>query len=59
LTTNWWTGADGYFGIAFINEDTGVVNYGYIHVTTTSPDGFPAQTLEYAYNSAGNPITIP
>jgi hypothetical protein len=36
-----------------------MVNYGYIHVTTSSPDGYPAQTLEYAYNSAGDPITIP
>lgn len=59
LTGNWWNGADGYFGIAFMNEGTGQMNYGYIHVTTTSPDGFPAQTLEYAYNSAGNAITIP
>jgi hypothetical protein len=59
LSANWWPGADGYFGIAFMNEATGMVNYGYIHVTTSSPDGYPAQTLEYAYNSAGDPITIP
>ena len=59
LTGTWWNGADGYFGIAFMNESTGAMNYGYVHVTTSSPDGYPAQTLEYAYNQAGNPITIP
>jgi hypothetical protein len=56
---NWTTGADGYLGVAFENETTGALNYGYIHLTTTSPLGFPAQVLEYAYNKAGNAITIP
>ena len=57
--SNWWAGADGYFGIAFLNEDTGEMNYGYIHVTTSSPDGFPGMTLEYAYDRTGAAITIP
>jgi hypothetical protein len=35
------------------------LNYGYIHLTTTSPDGFPAHAVEYAYNRVGDPITIP
>jgi hypothetical protein len=56
---NWFTGADGYLGVTFLNEETGVFNYGYIHLTTSSPDGYPAQVLEYGYNSAGNAITIP
>jgi subtilisin family serine protease len=56
---NWINGADGYIGIAFENEDTGLLNYGYIHLTTSSPDGFPAHALEWGYNSAGDAITIP
>jgi len=56
---NWIGGADGYIGIAFENESTGALNYGYIHLTTTSPDGFPAHAIEYAYNRVGDPITIP
>lgn len=59
LGTAWFAGADGYLGIAFMNEGTGVLNYGYLHITTTSPGGYPAQVLEWAYNSAGDPITIP
>ena len=56
---NWIGGTDGYIGVAFENEDTGALNYGYIHMTTSSPDGFPAHVLEYAYNRVGDPITIP
>ena len=56
---NWIGGTDGYIGIAFENESTGALNYGYIHLTTSSPDGFPAHAIEYAYNRVGDPITIP
>jgi hypothetical protein len=57
--TNWFNGADGYIGVAFQNENTGQLNYGYIHVTTSSPDGFPAHALEYGYDNSGAAITIP
>ena len=57
--TNWIGGADGYLGIAFYNEHTSAVNYGYLHLTTTSPLGFPAQVLEWAYDDSGAAITIP
>ena len=56
---NWFAGSDGYLGVAFYNEGTGAVNYGYIHMTTTSPEGFPAQVVDYGYNRVGDPITIP
>ena len=56
---NWTVGADGYLGIAFENEETGELNYGYLHMTTTASGGFPARVLEYAYNKAGDAITIP
>ncbi len=51
-------GVDGYIGVAFYNEGTGAVNYGYLHVTT-SAGGFPVQALDYGYNSVGEAITIP
>ncbi|MET0231033.1 MAG: S8 family serine peptidase [Rhodanobacteraceae bacterium] len=57
--TNWFGGADGYIGVAFQNEITGVLNYGYIHMTTSSPEGFPAHALEYGYDNSGAAITIP
>lgn len=57
--TNWLGGADGYLGIAFQNEETGQLNYGYIHMTTTAPMGFPARVIEYAYDKSGAAIRIP
>ncbi|MCW5579074.1 MAG: hypothetical protein KIS89_10550 [Dokdonella sp.] len=57
--TNWLGGTDGYIGIAFENEDTGQLNYGYIRMTTTASSGYPAQWLEYAYDRTGAAITIP
>ena len=56
---NWIGGVDGYIGVAFQNENTGFLNYGYIHLTTSSPDGFPAHVLEYGYDNSGAAITIP
>ncbi len=57
--SNWVAGADGYVGVAFYNESTSAVNYGYLHLTTTSPEGFPAQVLEWGYDKSGAAITIP
>jgi len=59
IMTNWISGADGYIGVAFYNEGTGTVNYGYLHVTTTGPLGFPAEALDWAYDNTGAAITIP
>jgi hypothetical protein len=57
--TNWQPGTDGYIGIAFVNSQTGALNYGYIHMTTTGPKGFPAEVLEYGFDNTGAAITIP
>lgn len=57
--TNWLAGTNGYIGVAFVNEDTGQLNYGYIHPTTTAPKGFPAQVLEYVYDNSGAAVPIP
>lgn len=60
-TINWRQagGVDGYLGFRFTNTDTGEVNYGYVHMTTTGTSGFPATILGYAYNNAGDAIVIP
>jgi hypothetical protein len=51
-------GVNGYIGVAFYNEVTGAVNYGYLHVQT-SAGGFPIQVLDYGYDNSGAAITIP
>lgn len=56
---NWIGGADGYIGVAFYNEGTNALNYGYLHMTTTGPLGFPAHVLEWAYDKTGAAIAIP
>lgn len=57
--TNWWGGVDGYIGVKFYNSQTSALNYGYIHVTTSGPIGFPAEVLEYGFDNTGAAITIP
>jgi subtilase family serine protease len=57
--TNFFGGVDGYIGIAFVNSQTHALNYGWIYITTSSPDGFPAQVLEYQFDSTGAAVTIP
>ena len=57
---NWVVGVTGgYLGFEFLNESTGQVNYGYAHITTTSPTGFPMTILDYAYDQSGAEISIP
>jgi len=58
-TDNWLVGVDGYLGMKFLNEDTGEINFGYVHITSTSPTGFPAVIVDYAYDQSGAEITIP
>jgi hypothetical protein len=48
-----------YFGIRFLNEETAAVNYGYMLLSTTGPNGFPATMVSYAYDDSGAAITIP
>lgn len=50
---------DGYLGFRFQNPATSQINYGYVRITTTGTTGHPATIVSWAYNSAGNPITIP
>ncbi len=46
-----------YVGIKFMNEGTGLVNYGYAQLQTTAPGGFPATIVRYVYENTGAPIT--
>lgn len=56
-TSNWQAGVDGYLGFKF--DCPAGVCYGYAHLTTTGPVGFPTTIVQYWYNQAGDPITIP
>ena len=51
--------ADGFLGIHFLNEATGVLNYGYVELKTTGATGFPATILSYGYENTGAALTIP
>jgi hypothetical protein len=61
----WLAGTDAYMGVRFncdgrlTHPVAGGVCYGYIHVTTTGTNGFPATVVKYAFDGDGNPITIP
>jgi len=59
IMSRYWAGVNGYLGVRFLNEDTGAVNYGYVHLLTTHGSGFPAMILDYAYDRSGAAITIP
>ena len=49
----------GYLGLRFVNEATGLTNYGYVQFSTTGPNGFGATILSYAYENTGGAITVP
>lgn len=56
----WRGGADGFLGFVFdCSSLGGTLCYGYAHLTTTAPAGFPATVVQYAYDSSGAAITIP
>lgn len=57
-TAGFLAGGEGYLGVKFIDEATGKTHYGYVHLLTSAPSGFPAVILGYAYNKAGGAITI-
>lgn len=52
--TNFNAGVSGgYLGIRFDNENTGVANYGWLRLTTTAPNGYPANVTAYCYDDTG------
>ncbi len=56
----WRAGAtDGYLGFSFSNETTNALNYGYLQLNTTGPNGYPANITRIVYEDTGGPITVP
>lgn len=47
---------NGYVGVAFNNEITDTVNYGWVSLTTTAPTGFPVTVNQYCYENDGTGI---
>ena len=47
---------NGYIGVAFNNEGTATTNYGWVSLTTTGPNGFPAMVNQYCYQNDGTGI---
>jgi hypothetical protein len=46
-----------YVGLRFLNESTGILNYGWALMSTTAGNGFPAAVLGYGYENTGLTIT--
>ena len=51
------TQTGGYLGVRFWNEATSAINYGWLQMNTTAPDGFPATITSYCYDDTGAAIT--
>ncbi len=56
-TSAWQAGSTAYLGMRFQNEGTGAINYGFLHLTTSAPLGFPATINGWCYESSGAAIT--
>ena len=48
--------SNGYVGVVFRNEGTSTTNYGWVSLTTTGPNGFPATINEYCFSNDGTGI---
>ncbi|MEO7433847.1 MAG: hypothetical protein ABIR62_17910 [Dokdonella sp.] len=46
----------GYVGVAFTNEAAAITNYGWVSLTTTGPNGFPATINQFCYQNDGSGI---
>jgi hypothetical protein len=57
-TINYQTTGQHILGFRFLNEGTGVVNYGYAVFNNTAPTGFPATLVSYSYENNGGAITV-
>ena len=50
-------GRQDYVGLRFMNEATGILNYGWALLSTTAGNGFPSSVLAYGYENTGLSIT--
>lgn len=60
----WAADVDGYLGFRFNcsslpEPPASGICYGYVHLRTAAPRGFPATIVDYAYDRSGAAITIP
>ncbi|MBN8814892.1 MAG: PEPxxWA-CTERM sorting domain-containing protein [Sphingomonas sp.] len=46
-------------GFRFYNESTSSINYGYMRIQNTGPNGFPATILSWTFENSGGAITVP
>lgn len=58
-TPNFTTAGTHILGFRFLNEATGITNYGYLTIQTgPNGNGFPATILNYSYENTGAAITV-
>ena len=46
-------------GFRFFNGSTNAINYGYLTMTNTGPNGFPAVVNGWTFENSGGAITVP
>jgi hypothetical protein len=55
---NYTTAGTHILGFRFLNEATGVTNFGYATITTGSGTGFPVTINGWSFENNGGPITV-
>jgi len=58
-TISFQTAGTHILGIRFLNETTGIANYGYVTLQTGATGGFPATITGWSYENTGAAITVP
>lgn len=53
---DWRAGVTGFLGVRFTNESTAAVNYGWLNITTTAGNGFPATINSFCFENTGSSI---
>jgi hypothetical protein len=53
---DWRAGVTGFLGVRFTNEGTSAVNYGWLNITTTAGNGFPARINGFCFDNTGADI---
>jgi subtilisin family serine protease len=56
--TNYMVNGAQFLGFRFTNPETAQVNYGFVEITTTNPNGTPATVVRYVYDSSGAAVTV-
>lgn len=65
MSAGWPAGTDGYLGVRFncdgrlANAVASTVCYGYVHITTVGPLGYPAIVVDTGFDGDGRAITVP